>query len=266
MQCPKCGFKQPSGLECLNCGLIFAKYRPEEHRQPAPQPAAPPPPPPDPFRAPIRPLLRAIRTMAGLVAVVVGAWLFLGGQELHLLPLHVVLLIGYACVGLFWLLSAVLPVTVKQFAIEMLIFVISTVLLKVALPEAFDPGRLSNTETGPLQGGEAASVSAKLDADDYARQAEELARLARDVLDAPGDPTMKETWARSAQQCRTAFRKLSRDERRKAEATYKAAVALEERIGAILEAKRAVEADAAFRAVEVLEREIMLLERPSGDK
>ena len=26
MQCPKCGFEQPPGTECLSCGVVFAKY------------------------------------------------------------------------------------------------------------------------------------------------------------------------------------------------------------------------------------------------
>lgn len=36
--CPKCGFEQASGRECLRCGVIFDRYRPSEEPPPAPEP------------------------------------------------------------------------------------------------------------------------------------------------------------------------------------------------------------------------------------
>lgn len=36
--CPKCGFEQTSGRECLRCGVIFDRYRPSEEPPPAPEP------------------------------------------------------------------------------------------------------------------------------------------------------------------------------------------------------------------------------------
>jgi hypothetical protein len=39
--CPKCGFEQEDGAECLSCGVIFARYRPEPPRPAPAQRAAP---------------------------------------------------------------------------------------------------------------------------------------------------------------------------------------------------------------------------------
>ena len=36
--CPKCGFEQTSGRECLRCGVIFDRYHPSEEPPPAPEP------------------------------------------------------------------------------------------------------------------------------------------------------------------------------------------------------------------------------------
>ncbi len=36
MRCPKCGFEQPDGgIECIRCGIVFAKYAPK--KKPAPE-------------------------------------------------------------------------------------------------------------------------------------------------------------------------------------------------------------------------------------
>jgi len=107
----------------------------------------------DPYLAPIRPALRVVRTLAGLAVTGLGGWLFLG-QDMVLAPAQVLYLIAFSCVGLFWLLSGTFVVTVRQFVLEMLLLVCATILLYVTLPEAFDPGKLSNTTSGPMYGGE----------------------------------------------------------------------------------------------------------------
>jgi len=34
IECPKCGFKQPPGLECPACGIVFAKFSPPSQEAP----------------------------------------------------------------------------------------------------------------------------------------------------------------------------------------------------------------------------------------
>jgi hypothetical protein len=48
MICPKCGFEQPEGPECLRCGIVIAKYHGPVAQ---PSPAVPPPLPPAPAAA-----------------------------------------------------------------------------------------------------------------------------------------------------------------------------------------------------------------------
>lgn len=285
MQCPKCNFTQPTGPECLKCGIIFDKYRaqmeahesteedPKEYADAAPAPAEPVRPPAaalarlnpvrseDPFQRPIRTSLRIVRTGAGVLAIAFGSWLFLWGQDQSLEPFHVLLLIAYGCVGLFWILSAPLKVSVKQFAIEMLLFVFATVLLKVALPEAFDLGTLSNRKSGPLAGGHGPgpSETSVPDAGYFVGALEGLASKARDVLDAPQEGDGLRNWLSDCAQLKLAFRKLNKEERKKVEKAYKATVALEQKMEQLAEDFGEGRADAAFGAVEALEKALITL-------
>ena len=43
MKCPHCGHEQASGSECEKCGLIFAKWKPPEAKEPNPVDDLPPP-------------------------------------------------------------------------------------------------------------------------------------------------------------------------------------------------------------------------------
>jgi hypothetical protein len=199
-----------------------------------------------------------VRTAAGVLAVGFGGWLFLLGQEMTLSPFNVILLIGYACVGLFWVLSATLPVTVRQFAMEMLLCAASTVLLVVTLPEAFDTGKLSNVESGPMYGGQPPAAPAALLAS-LEKSLGAVCREARNVLDAPGDEKLRASLATALDDVRQGFRHLGKTERERAEGAYKAAVALEERVKAA-KPGAAPEVEGAYAAVEALEREVAALD------
>ncbi len=260
MKCPKCGFVQPENPECLNCGVLVERYRPDEER-PVHQPQAPPETSQivegDPFSKPIRPGLRFVRTGAGIIGMVVGGWLFGAGQNLELAPLQVLFLIGYACVSLFWIISFPIRVPVRQFAVEMFIFVVATLLLRVALPAAFDLGRLSNTNSAPLGAGMVETEFVDhVTPTGFARFTEELCASGRAVLDDPSDDAAVERRQEQAARLRKLFRHMESDQRRDCEKLYKAAVALEARmLDAMADGAGMSDTEAAFIALEALERE-----------
>ena len=68
MICPKCGFNQNEGTECLRCGIIFARYH-GEARPPVQE--TPPEPGPDAVPARISLFLRTYRIVrwAGLAMI-----------------------------------------------------------------------------------------------------------------------------------------------------------------------------------------------------
>jgi hypothetical protein len=260
MKCPKCGFVQPENPECLNCGVLVDRYKPDQER-PATQPQVPPPTfqmvDGDPFSKPIRPGLRFVRTGAGIVGMVVGGWLFGAGQNLELAPLQVLFLIGYACVSLFWIISFPIRVPVRQFAVEMFIFVVATLLLRVALPAAFDLGRLSNTQSDPLGAGMVETEFVDhVTPVGFARFAEELCVAGRLVLDDTSDEEAVARWQEQAARLRKLFRHMESAQRRDCEKLYKVAVTLEARMqDALADGAEMSDTEAAFVALEALERE-----------
>jgi len=260
MKCPKCGFVQPQTEECLSCGLIIERYRSQdeirqlkEEVQQASEPEEE-----DAFGRPIRSSMRVVRTGAGVIGVAVGAWLFVAGQQIELHPLHVLLLIAYGCVSLFWILSAPLPTPIRQFAIEMLIFVAATLTLRIALPEAFELGRLSNTQRTPLgagahMGGTGSQKSTT--PAQFAGFTASLAESAREVLDDPTDVERTEGWFEEFQATRRRFRYMAADQRKLCEGLYKSLLILERRMEDATKRSAGMDSlERAFIAIEDLER------------
>jgi len=189
----------------------------------------------------------------------VGAWLFGAGQNLDFGPAQVLFLIGYGCVSLFWILSAPIRVPVRQFAVEMLVFVVATLLLRVALPAAFDLGRLSNNESAPLSAGlKGPDFVQDVTPAAFANEADNLCRLARAVLDDPDDGVVVDEWMVAAEGFRKLFRRLSAEQREEAELIYKGSIVLESRIKAVVGDDAAVtDFQGAFESLESLEREVI---------
>ncbi len=262
MKCPKCGFVQPESNECFNCSVIVDRYKPSEEREEE-GPAIPmvdfKTVEGDPFARPIRPGLRFVRTGAGVVGLGVGAWLFGAGQNLDFGPAQVLFLISYGCISLFWILSAPIRVPVRQFAIEMLIFVVATLLLRLALPAAFDLGRLSNTESAPLSAGlKGPDFVQDVTPAAFANEADNLCRLARGVMDDPDDGAAVEAWSTAADRFQRLFRHMSADQRVDRELIYKGSILLESRINAVVAGgSEATDFQEAFEALESLEREVI---------
>ena len=262
MKCPKCGFVQPESEECLNCTVLVNRYKPSEKREE--EKAAIPlvefqTVDGDPFAQPIRPGLRFVRTGAGVVGIGVGAWLFGAGQNLDYGPAQVLFLIGYGCISLFWILSAPIRVPVRQFAIEMLIFIMATLLLRLALPAAFDLGRLSNSESAPLSAGlNDPDFVQEVTPAAFANEASRLCRLAQAVLDEPGSGEAVAAWKSADEKFRKRFRRLNAEQREEAEVIYKGSILLESRIKVVISNESSVtDFQAAVQALESLKREVV---------
>ncbi len=261
MKCPKCGFVQPESNECLNCSVIVDRYKPDGERTEAP-PVVPlsdfRTTDGDPFARPIRPGLRFVRTGAGIIGLGVGAWLFGAGQNLDYGPAQVLFLIGYGCISLFWILSAPIRVPVRQFAVEMLIFVVATLMLRLALPAAFDLGRLSNRESAPLSAGlQEPEFLQDVTPAGFANSADHLCKHARAVLDEPGNAEAVAEWTEETETLRKLFRRLTAEQRADAEKIYKGSIVLESRIKAATADPSVEQIRDAFAAIESLEREIV---------
>lgn len=262
MKCPKCGFLQPATDECIQCGVFVERYRPETLRPKVPAPeelektAEDPALDPDPLKRPIRPSLRIARSGAGVVGLALGSWLFLAGQQLELRPAHVLFLIAYACVSLFWVLTAFVRVPVRQFAVEMLVFIVATLGLRVALPEAFSLGTLSNQLSGPYIADEGEALPRP---EDFHEQIGQLADKARSVLQTPTDKALSAEWLTACKELKVAYRALPADARNRIEKSYKGLVALETRLEAVRSSGEPdrVLVEAAFRAVEDLEKLVL---------
>jgi hypothetical protein len=249
---------QPDTDECIQCGVLVARYRPDSQRPKALtpeelEPTVDEPTEPDPLKRQIRPPLRFVRSGAGVIGLALGSWLFLAGQSLELKPAHVLFMIAYACISLFWVLSVFVRVPVRQFAFEMLIFVIATLGLRIALPEAFSLGTLSNQSNGPYVAGEGDVAPEPVD---FNAKMEKLADQARNVLQDLGERELSDRWLEDCRTLKVTYRGLSADQRRTMEAQYKSLVALEARLEAVRstpEPDREL-VEAAFRAVEELEK------------
>src|SRR6266508_1399364 len=75
MTCPKCGFEQDGGTDCLRCGIIMARYKPPPASPPQPTPTvdslSPQPSSGGFCQEFIREFFRALRWVLPVVAVVV---------------------------------------------------------------------------------------------------------------------------------------------------------------------------------------------------
>jgi hypothetical protein len=182
--------------------------------------------------------------------------LFVHGDEYVLGPLQVVLLMAYGCVGLFWLVSAVLriPVPIKQFAIETFLFIAAAVLLKATFPQAFDVGEAGASGSGPPQFGSAGHQAAA--AKEFLSAARTLAAEARAVLDPERQTIVVAHWSEQCADAKEAYRGLGKGVRQDYRQVYAALAALEERMDLAAGARVTSEVEAALEAVGEVEKQI----------
>jgi len=217
----------------------------------------------DPFSLPIRPSLKYVRTGAGVIGLLFGGWLFLAGQQLDLKPYHVLFLIAFGCVSLFWILSTPIKISVRQFAIEMLLFIVATLLLRVGLPEAFELGSLSHQTRAPLHGGPVwEKTEAKVNAESFSKQVSGIAKSARGVLYDPEASRLAETWFADCDRARRTFRHLDAVGRKKCENLYKGMLALEASLERVLKQSSGLGAfEKAYIEVESLDKILLSFPR-----
>lgn len=166
MRCPGCGWEQPPGETCEACGarMTGKDLTPAEARAKAIQrardaaaleeaslrcgrAASKKPKTKAEFGSkellqllatPLRRPLMAVRAVVGALTLALGLYVLVFQSNVLLTPLATVVVLAYAFVGLYWILTGLLSIAVRQFLLEMLAFLVVTVGLRVNLPEAFN--------------------------------------------------------------------------------------------------------------------------------
>lgn len=175
VECPRCGFDQPEGEECLSCGIVFSKYAQDgadapaklpDILEPVPVPSSTPPPtrpvtggeafqqhlggvPPRPDAAgrfkfqytrpqtePIGQFAMILRALASLGCLGISILMVANGRGLVSVWPYVVM-VFYAGVAVWGLTTFRASVTLRQFAVEMLALVALTLGLRAAQPDLF---------------------------------------------------------------------------------------------------------------------------------
>ena len=154
MNCPKCGFQQPESSECLSCGIVFAKYRPDAPTHPAPGDAERPAPAPaeahepSPFTEPIGTLGKVLRVAAGLLCAANASIMWLNGSGLQTFTMYAVL-VFFVVACLHMLVTIGQRITLRQLSIEMAIVVVVSLTAKLSYPQIFDVDAASSQGQPP---------------------------------------------------------------------------------------------------------------------
>jgi hypothetical protein len=151
-----------------------------------------------------------------------GAWLFVFGQDFVMTPVEVVLILVYGMVSLFWLLSAPIRVSIRQFAIEVVIFAGAALALYAMMPEAFDVNRLSRHSdenrrllVRPSSGG-ASAVQ-----DPFVVGVLQLADLADHLIQDPSNRELLSRWKAANDTVQGSFPSLPLEDRARWTGAYK---------------------------------------------
>lgn len=268
MKCPQCLFEQAPSDTCIACGFSFKP----KAAAPAPtpdkgagqlsqdgffRPASTPPSSAaksSPYDRPIRPALRAVRSVGGLLGAAFGAWLFVFGQDIVMAPWEVLLFIVYLCISLFWLLTAPIRVSIRQFSIELLLFIGAALLLRILIPDAFDVDRLVKDRegtrllvAGPVDAGDRSSEAAGFSPDCAV-----LCGGAEAILADPADLEKLDQWKQHCDRLQAGFTNLSTADQARWGGAYKRITMLRNRLERAVETGAAEDIEEARRILEAL--------------
>ncbi len=287
MKCPQCLFDQPDAGVCVACGYVVASVKPRYAHHPdfaarqdasearqggrgsAPSPVSVPPASyyDSPYDRPIRASLRWIRSVGGLLGAMLGAWLFIFGQDIVMTPLEVVLILIYGMVSLFWLLSAPIRVSIRQFAIEVVFFTGAALALFAMMPEAFDVNRLSRSgdQTHRLLVRPSSGGTATLQ-DPFVAGAWQLVELADRLIADPSNRELLSQWKTVNDTVQGSFPSLPAESRARWTGTYKTLSQLLNRLESMVESGYPSDVREAARVLQRLRESLRSPgEDPGGD-
>jgi len=182
---------------------------------------------------PIRPALRYVRLVTGITAISFGSLLFWAGDAVAPEPVEALLLIVYLCVGAYWVLSfSFNSTTVRRFSLEMVLFIVVTLGIRLTSPHLFDLGKLSRSLAAPPRvGGTAGETEVKkTSAAQLKQDAWDLNRTTRRLI--AGELKEEQQFTDMVTNIKNTYRNLPAKERDRLEPNYRAAIDLDKAVKA----------------------------------
>ena len=209
---------------------------------------------PNPLDMPIGPALRWVRLAAGLMAITFGSLLFWAGEAVAPEPIEALLLIIYLCVGVFWVLSFTFPtISVRRFSLEMLLFVVVTLGIRLTSPDLFDSGKLTQGLRRPPESAAAAmsTTPEKTSAAQLKQDSWDLNRTTRMLV--AGELKDEQQWTDTVSNLKKTFRGLTAEERDRLEPSYRATIDLEKAVAAWRGDPSSENAEKVYSLVETID-------------
>ena len=129
MICPNCGKEQVESFECVNCGVIFAKFQAHQSRPREREVHTG-------WSRPIGTASRVMRAAIGATAIGLAVLMYLNGHAIRSFGPYVALVL-FAGSGLYYLLSVADRISLGRFAAEAVVTAVLSGALFVSLPDVF---------------------------------------------------------------------------------------------------------------------------------
>lgn len=131
MNCPNCGAEQPESFECIQCGIVFAKFAEVHERQRETLSENP-----RGLAAPLGRVGRIVRGLAGVTCLVLAVLMGMNGTALNAFGPYVAMIL-FGGAGLYFLVSIMERMKVRRFVVEGALVAASGVIVLLSLPEVF---------------------------------------------------------------------------------------------------------------------------------